>query len=576
MFSDNCMQICKRVCVYLLLVLTIFISMEILYLLLGLSSSRLLRHLVDALLFAFPALCLRRKRFLLPYLFFFLAYLFSISCYFKTYHTIMPLSSYCMVGNLKGLGPSVLNSIYWSDFLITLPVVCFVIFYVIFERKNHDKQALNSRKKLNWCRLICLIFIMINIFPVYIFPKEFAKNPDHLFTVAGLKAFKQFGFIHFWIYQFQSYQGISQKDKEYAEDFMRQKSNFATSEVCNSLFHDKNLILILVESLGSWPINLCVEGVEVTPNLNKLLAKQNTVFFPKVLPQVKDGRSSDAQLILNTGLLPLNTGAMAVLYGQNTFYSLAKALQERGYETAMFTCDEKFYWNQEATAASYGFRKLYDALCDSGDKQKADEELFENACLYMKQLNLPFYAQVVTYSTHQPYDVMSDFQTPLYKARIKDDQAKYYLASIQKLDQRLGAFLEKLKVNRLYDNSIIVITGDHDETGFNHYEGRTKTELSDRFIPFIILNSPIEVHENNTNKVVGQMDIFPSLLELMCVHEYPFKGLGRSCFSENYDGCAVYHTGEAVGVVNDSIVKCKRELWRVSDALLRMNYFNNH
>lgn len=563
----------KRILVYIILVLTFFLSMEILYWLLDLSCSRYLRHLVDALLMAFPALCMKRKRFLFPYLLLFLGYLFSISFYFKTYHTIMPLSSYIMVGNLKGLGPSILNSIYWSDLLIALPFIVFMVFYMLFERKTRYEKTLYSRKKMMLCRSICLVLILINILSVYLPAKEYTKTPSHLFTVAGLKAFRQFGIIHFWVYQIQSYQGISNDDKEYAESFMLKQSPFKSSEICDSLSHSKNLILILVESLGSWPINLCVDGIEVTPNLNLLLAKQNTVYFSKVLPQVKDGRSSDAQLIINTGLLPLNTGAMAVLYGQNTFYSLAKALQKRGYETAIFTCDEKFYWNQEATSNSYGFRKYYDALCLSGDKQKADEELFENACFYMKGFASPFYAQVVTYSTHQPYAEMSDFQTPLYKAEIQDDEAKYYLASIQKLDQRLGLFIDDLKSNGLYDNSIIVITGDHDETGFNHYEGRKKTELSDRYIPFIILNSPINAQED---KIMGQMDIFPSLLDLMCVHDYPFKGLGRSCFSDEHDGCAVYHTGEAVGNINDSIVQYKRELWRVSDALLRMNYFNYH
>lgn len=92
MIFDYSSQFCTRIFVYLLLVLTFFLSMEILYLLLDLSSSRYLRHLIDAFLIAFPVLCLKWKCYLFPYLLFFLSYFFSLSFYFKTYHTIMPLT----------------------------------------------------------------------------------------------------------------------------------------------------------------------------------------------------------------------------------------------------------------------------------------------------------------------------------------------------------------------------------------------------------------------------------------------------------------------------------------------------
>lgn len=107
----------------------------------------------------------------------------------------------------------------------------------------------------------------------------------------------------------------------------------------------------------------------MTPFLDSLARDTSVICFPHVLPQVKDGRSSDAQLLLNTGLLPIETGAAASLYGStNTYPSLPKALARKGYASASFICDSRSYWNQEATTKSYGFGALHEKLGEGGPR----------------------------------------------------------------------------------------------------------------------------------------------------------------------------------------------------------------
>lgn len=72
-----------------------------------------------------------------------------------------------------------------------------------------------------------------------------------------------------------------------------------------SVSERKNLILIIVESLNSWVINFKIDNIEVTPFLNQLCCQSNSIVALKMQPQVKDGRSSDAHFIYNTGILPL-------------------------------------------------------------------------------------------------------------------------------------------------------------------------------------------------------------------------------------------------------------------------------
>ena len=65
----------------------------------------------------------------------------------------------------------------------------------------------------------------------------------------------------------------------------------------------KNLIYIQVESLENFVIGQKINGKEITPNLNKLV--QSSLYFPNTFEQVNEGTSSDADLMVNTSMLPL-------------------------------------------------------------------------------------------------------------------------------------------------------------------------------------------------------------------------------------------------------------------------------
>ena len=329
----------------------------------------------------------------------------------------------------------------------------------------------------------------------------------------------------------------------------------------------------MVESFQSWTIGLTVGEIEVTPNINSLLEQENVVYFPKEMPQVKDGRSSDAQLIINTGLLPLNTGAAASLYATNAFPSLASALKERKYYSVSFICDKKSFWNQGATTIAYGFDKLYDQLQGDEGREKADENLFKKAIPIMQEIKSPFYAQLVTLSSHEPYLKPIMNNSRLLGESFKDDEVKNYLVAIQYVDKCIAEFIDGLKRAGLYDNSIIVITGDHEQMTYNKLEGRQQLEARDCFVPFIVINSPLK--SKHTDKVIGQIDIYTSLLSIIGCNDYFFKGLGENVFGDSISNYVSFRTGTVAGNVDipDSIKKYKDECWEVSDVLLKMNYF---
>lgn len=129
----------ERAATYLLLTLAFYITLTIV------DEVWLIRHhhyfaiwarrAADAMLLALPVWFLHRKRWLFPWIVLVNLYLLSNVWYYRIYYSIMPLNSYLMVNNLRGLGPSICASMRASDLWIVLPSVCFAAGYSLFGRR---------------------------------------------------------------------------------------------------------------------------------------------------------------------------------------------------------------------------------------------------------------------------------------------------------------------------------------------------------------------------------------------------------------------------------------------------------
>lgn len=75
-----------------------------------------------------------------------------------------------------------------------------------------------------------------------------------------------------------------------------------------------DVLIVLFESLESWAVDTVIHGNNITENINQLIREPNTLFVKDVAPQVKMGRSADAQLITFTGMLPVSQGITCMRY----------------------------------------------------------------------------------------------------------------------------------------------------------------------------------------------------------------------------------------------------------------------
>ena len=196
----------------------------------------------------------------------------------------------------------------------------------------------------------------------------------------------------------------------------------------------------------------------------------------------------------------------------------------------MFCYDYK-YLNQETAFKSYGFTQLYDSrsmMNTSGNIN--DHILLEKAANQIKHVDFPFYAQLVTISMHYPYNTLEIPSTNISKSKLYTKDIRNFLEKAHFCDNAIGKFIQELKETGIYEKSLIAIISDHNEIDKNQIENRKETLTEDKEIAMIILNGSQKL--NYTSKM-EQIDIYPTLLDLMGANNYPWKGLGHSIFRKD-------------------------------------------
>lgn len=289
----------------------------------------------------------------------------------------------------------------------------------------------------------------------------------------------------------------------------------------------KNLIVVQLESFQRFPIGQTVEGQEITPVLNELV--KDSLYFTNIYQQIGQGNTSDAEFISNTSIYPLGTVAMSTGYGDRVLPSLPRLLQNEGYTAETFHVNDVSFWDRIKMYPALHFDQYFDKEYFNNDNFNemgaSDEELYRvgvEQLADLNALNKPFYAQFVSASSHSPFKVKSEFvkwQTP---ASIEGTALGDYLTSLNYADYALGTLIDGLKEQGLWEDTVLVIYGDHfglsnQNTSPEEVEaalGIPYHEQVSRFnIPLIIHAPGMEGQEIET--VGGQMDILPTVSNLL-------------------------------------------------------------
>lgn len=450
-------------------------------------------------------------------------------CYCRAYDDLMPWQSLLLTDNVNStLASTTMSLVRWHDGLILLPYVLLIVVCVLSKGMTH--RCNDSRIKpflLTLCA--CLLAAFVGYADV---GENYEKRFLYNFSNRGY--YIQNGLIPYGVMTLsQTLQGshsLTDAERTEVERFLTQESpQYTDNRYCS--VPGRNLVLIIVESLHTWPIGLEVEGREVTPVLNRLIAGDGIIYAPHVLFQTSHGHSSDAHFIYNTGLVPLRDGVVAVTYGSGDYPTLAEALV--GYDCREVICTPGMNWNQSMTSRTYGFDTLYtrDHLVADGALKRHnnidDAALTDFAAKLLPSLRQPFFLEMVTMTMHAPYPKANLAPTWISSSDVLNAEARGYLECVHVTDSCIGAFIDDLHRLGLIDGTVVAIVSDHTQIYRNRIEGRTDYEFvpDDWGIPLIIAGADTTLRYD---PVIGQVDVFPTLLDVMGANAYQWKGLGHS------------------------------------------------
>lgn len=501
--------------------------------------------------------------------------------YFRTYYSAIPASSYLEAGNLADFKASVTDSLRWAD--IVLPLITIVTAVMAFRYKTTKRQPLTAVLKW-WAAPLAgfaLLLTGVNLCKGGFHKSLRSVRQSAYLCSADAPIFSVFGCI--WYDITDAAEPITPEKQAEIERWMASQPKHQPADSVTE--KRSNLLIVFAESLESWVLEKKVDGKEITPCLNRLLKEKSTLYAPNVLTQVKGGRSIDAQLMICSGLLPLMSGTYSSLYYDNTFYTLQKAMRGLKHSRSyLLTIDKVSTWNQGAVARSFGTDtiisyhdfKMTEAF--GTHKRIGDASFFQQCREKIERGEVwkpgeSVYMQFVTYSGHAPFKLPDHLRTITFPASIPEKAADY-MTTAHYTDKAIGDFVAYLKTLPQYKETIVVIVGDHEGLASYRQElvgnPACRGLVSDKQLtPFIVLNSPVGMRYD---KFMGQIDIYPTLLNLMQLDAYRWHGLGQSILDPRKQGVAVGSVMNVEGTGSDKEVERLKEAHTVSDYMLRYDW----
>lgn len=501
--------------------------------------------------------------------------------YFRTYYSAIPASSYLEAGNLADFKASVTDSLRWAD--IVLPLITIATAVMAFRYKTTKRQPLTAVLKW-WAAPLAgfaLLLTGVNLCKGGFHKSLRSVRQSAYLCSADAPIFSVFGCI--WYDITDAAEPITPEKQAEIERWLASQPKHQPADSVTE--KRSNLLIVFAESLESWVLEKKVDGKEITPCLNRLLKEKSTLYAPNVLTQVRGGRSIDAQLMICSGLLPLMSGTYSSLYYDNTFYTLQKAMRGLKHSRSyLLTIDKVSTWNQGAVARSFGTDtiisyhdfKMTEAF--GTHKRIGDASFFQQCREKIERGEVwkpgeSVYMQFVTYSGHAPFKLPDHLRTITFPASIPEKAADY-MTTAHYTDKAIGDFVAYLKTLPQYKETIVVIVGDHEGLASYRQElvgnPACRGLVSDKQLtPFIVLNSPVGMRYD---KFMGQIDIYPTLLNLMQLDAYRWHGLGQSILDPRKQGVAVGSVMNVEGTGSDKEVERLKEAHTVSDYMLRYDW----
>ena len=321
----------------------------------------------------------------------------------------------------------------------------------------------------------------------------------------------------------------------------------------------KNLIMIQAESLQSFAVGLRVNGREVTPNLNRFAREAS--FAGDLYVQTGLGNSADAEFLANAGLYPARSGVAYVRFADRSYDALPRLLRAHGYAALAMHGDRAGFWNRAHMYPALGFERFVSKKDYEVDEVfglgLSDGSFFRQSLAMLEAQERPFYAFLVTLSSHYPFGFPELLKAAAFDQGDEAEGAilRSYLAAIHYFDREFGKFIDGLKSSGLYDESVIILYGDHaaipkwDAASLEKLLGKglddERSWRAVNTVPLMVRVPGAATLPHVRGRALGQIDI-PATAASLLGFEFT-SGFGRNIFApEPASAPVIFRSGDYV------------------------------
>nr|WP_234973057.1 LTA synthase family protein [Paenibacillus vortex] len=489
--------------------------------------------------------------------------LYTDLIYYRYFDDFITVTVLLQAGQVGSLGDSIRSLIhgydlfFFLDWLIIVPFTAVMVFRkrrsttngYLFPGEQRQQRHKRINRRLVTGTLVLTLGLVMTFVPIKRASDTWAVGLFEgnwwnitLYNVTGL-----IGFHGYDIYRYGRDHLIGQP-KLAEEEVNQVKAWFdakrmkpSGSDAWFGKYKNSNVITIQTEAFMNFVVGQSVEGQEITPNFNQLM--KESMYFSNFYHQTGQGRTSDADFVTHSSLLPLPTGSVFTRYADREYDTLPEILKEQGYAANVFHAYDSSFWNRTTMYREMKYDRFYSKkdfdMTDVLGWSLSDKAFLEQSLNEMDSIKQPFYSFLITLTSHHPYYVPKDarkLDTGAFEGTMFGD----YLQSIHYVDEAFGQFVDQMKEQGLWDNTMLIIYGDHDNSikdkaDYEKFLGRELNALDMEQIMNqvpLLIRLPDGENAGVYSDAAGMMNVTPSILHLLGVSSEPYYWIGSHLFDE--------------------------------------------
>ena len=385
----------------------------------------------------------------------------------RFFDDVLSAAAFAHAGQVISVMPGVAQRIDVSDVIVFLDVGIGAAVWAFWLRRS-EARAMWPEMWPATAPVMLLMAALLAVIParlIWLDPEEvflYSTRRRETVTALGVLPYRFYDLARH-LRQLAGQRAVSAGDRQRVQAFFDQRrARGVTSSPLFGRAYGRNVIVIMAESLTSLPLNLSVEGQEVTPALSRFA--RESIHFTNFFDQTHLGTTADAEVSSMQAVLPLPDAVTSTRYAANHFAGLPAVLGEHGYDTLSANVMPGDFWNMRQMHQNLGFARSYfrDEFMDgeSFGMGLTDEVFFKQIEAHLDTAREPFLAFLITLSNHLPYELPSHHRH-LDVGDLEGTTVGRYLDSVHYFDRAFGVLIDRLKESGLLDRSLVVVYGDH-------------------------------------------------------------------------------------------------------------------